>query len=101
MIVPEDSTAQEGNTLILTCVGHGVPTPVMTWLKNGTAITNGTRVSVYVQELAQVPGVLFVQTTLEICGLNISEDAGTYGCQAENVNGIEIEYFQISVETAG
>ena len=100
VIVPEDSTAQEGNTLIFTCVGYGVPTPEMTWLKNGTVITNGTRVTVYVQEL-EVAGMLFVQTTLEICGLNISEDSGLYGCQAANANGTETAYFEVSVKIAG
>ena len=100
VIVPEDSTALEGNTLIVTCVGYGVPAPEMTWLKNGTEIVNGSGVSVFLEDVV-VDDLLFVQTTLEICGLNATEDAGTYACRASNDNGTVEHYFQVNVEPTG
>lgn len=102
MIIPDDTTAVEGNTLILTCVGSGVPSPVVTWLKGGENVLtalDGSRVSVNSSDIEE-GGVTFVQTTLEICSLELT-DAGMYSCVATNDNGTETHSLQVDVEARG
>ena len=77
----------------------------MTWLKDGAVLTNDSRttndsqVTIFT-ELVREQGVVFVQSTLEICGLD-AEDSGTYYCTATNQLGMETSAFEITVEPAG
>ena len=100
VIVPEDTRALEGNTLILTCVGYGEPTPEVTWIRNGTELTNTSRVSIFVDEIEE-QGVSFTVATLEICSLDAEEDSGTYYCQASNENGTDTHSFEVEVVSQG
>ena len=105
VIVPANTTATEGNTLILVCVAYGDPCPDVTWLKDGAVLTNASQttndsqVTIFT-ELVTEQGVVFVQSTLEICGLD-AEDSGTYYCTATNQLGSETSAFEITVEPAG
>ena len=99
VILNENTMSLEGNMLILTCVGYGVPSPDMMWLKNGVELSNNSRVSIYSTEV-EVGDILFVQSTLEICSMEQS-DKGMYSCVATNVEGIETHSFQLVVEFTG
>ena len=99
VILNEDTTSLEGNMLILTCVGYGVPSPNMMWLKDGVELSNNSRVSIYSTEV-DMGGILFVQSTLEICSIEQS-DKGLYSCAATNVKGTETHSFQLVVEFTG
>ena len=100
VILTEDTVAQAGNTLLLTCVGYGVPSPVVTWLKDGVLLTNDSQTNIYVQEIEE-EGVTFVQSILEICDLDAESDTGTYYCVASNENGTDTQSLEVSVESEG
>ena len=100
MILTEDTVAQAGNTLLLTCVGYGVPNPEVTWLKDGVLLTNDSQTNIYVQEIEE-EGVTFVQSILEICDLDAESDTGTYYCEATNENGTDTQSLEVSVESEG
>ena len=100
MIAPANSTATVGNTLILVCVGYGVPAPEMAWLRDGEVLVNGSRVTVFTEPVEE-QGVNFTQTTLEICSLDQEQDAGTYYCRASNEYGTDQSAFEITVEPIG
>ena len=100
MILTENSTVSSGNTLLLTCVTYGVPLPKVKWLRNGVELTNGSRTNIYMEELEQ-DGVLFMQSLLEICGLDAENDTGTYSCEATNDNGTETQSLQVYVDSEG
>ena len=89
----------EGNMLILTCVGYGVPSPDMMWLKDGVELSNNSRVSIYSTEV-EVGGILFIQSTPEICSTE-QTDEGTYSCTATNEEGSNTLSFIMSVEQRG
>ena len=85
--------------LILTCVGYGVPSPDMMWLKGNVELSNNSRVSIYSTEV-EVGDILFVQSTLEICSVEQS-DKGTYSCTAANEEGSNTLSFRTSVKQRG
>ena len=91
--------SSEGNMLILTCVGYGVPSPDMMWLKGSVELSNNSRVSIYSTEV-EVGGISFVQSSLEICSTE-QTDEGTYSCTATNVEGSNTLSFRTSVEQRG
>ena len=100
VIAPADIiTAQEGNTVLLTCAAYGSPQPDIAWFRGGENVTNSTRVKVYPSYLEE-GGVLFSLSILEICGVAV-EDAGAYSCRASNDNGTDVHDFAIAVTPRG
>ena len=100
MILTEDTVALAGNTLLLSCVAHGVPSPEVTWSKDGAPLMNDSRTNIYVTEIEQ-DGVTFVQSFLEICSLDAANDTGTYNCTATNDNGTDTQSLEVYVDTQG
>ena len=101
VIVPANTTATEGNTLILVCVAYGDPTPDISWLKDGIVLANDSSRITVLTEVVMEQGIPFVQSTLEICGLDVAEDSGLYYCTADNEFGTATSVFEISVQPAG
>lgn len=99
MILHQNATALEGSTLFLTCVGYGVPSPNMMWLKDGVELSNNYHVSIYSNQVEE-GGVPFVQSTLEVCNLELA-DEGMYSCVATNDNGTDTRSFRVTVEPRG
>ncbi|CAI8042984.1 Hemicentin-1 [Geodia barretti] len=64
VIVPANTTATEGNTLILVCVAYGDPTPDISWLKDGTVLANDSSRITVLTEVVMEQGIPFVQSTL-------------------------------------
>ena len=85
VIAPEDSTFEEGQTVLLTCVAFGsLTTPNITWNRDGLLLESGNSVNIY-QTFLTEGGVAFTMSVLEICG--ISEDyVGVYSCMASGQN---------------
>ena len=100
MILTEDTVALAGNTLLLSCVGYGLPSPELTWSKDGAPLMNGSRTNIYVTEI-EVDGVPFVQSLLEICNLDAVNDTGTYNCTATNDNGTDTQSLEVYVDSQG
>lgn len=99
MVYPEDTVLLAGDSVIMTCVGTGVPTPTLTWQKNGEDIT-GDGSKYFVNEtLVVVESTVFVRSTLRVC--NASEmDVGEYSCTADSaVQGPNSEKFNVTVQS--
>ena len=73
------------------CEVHGQPPPVVTWRKDGIALTKST--SVFITETTNY-SVISSNMTLTNATL---EDIGTYECNAENDLGESSENFSIFV----
>ncbi|KAF7701955.1 hypothetical protein HF521_001238 [Silurus meridionalis] len=70
---PESQTRPRAGTVRFSCLSEGMPTPRITWLKNGEAIHSNGRIKMYNSKL--------VITQI------IPEDDAVYQCQAENSQG--------------
>lgn len=81
MIAPPDIEVSEGNTVLLTCVARGAPSPEVFWTFNGVIVSNYTNeTSVYSEDL-YISGERFVSSVLEICSVD-ETDMGEYTCVA-------------------
>ena len=87
--------SNEGVTL--TCVVFSSPVPDVTWFRNGNQTVDNETANAFVTEsLIQQSDITFVESILEICPVEVG-DAGEYGCQATNVNGMQSVVFQVVV----
>jgi len=86
-----------GNSLILTCVGYGVPLPFLYWSRGGRELTNNSRV-IITEDMALEgdSGVAVVKLSMEICRSGTT-DAGFYSCTAVNDVGNSTFMFMLSV----
>ena len=81
---------------MLTCVGYGVPPPLVTWRKDGGTLPT-SRINTRVEQLTEA-GRIFRKGTLEICSTTLG-DAGMYRC---TVGGSSSATVNLTVEaTAG
>ena len=87
--------ADNGNTITFVCVAYGIPDPSISWNRGDTTLSNGSRVTIYVEPLTD-NGVTFVQSILELCSAEV-EDAGQYSCFAENSLGNDTAAFVLTV----
>ena len=84
VIISENSSIAEGETGLLACVGSGVPTVNITWMRNGQVILNLISPQISISdEHAFLVGTVFTQSFLQICGVSM-EDAGDYTCVVSN-----------------
>ena len=96
MIRPNQTiNADNGNTITFVCVAYGIPDPSISWNRGNTTLSNGSRVTIYVEPLTD-NGVTFVQSILELCSAEV-EDAGQYSCFAENSLGNDTATFVLTV----
>ena len=87
------TTVPEGSTTLLVCVATGYPYPQMSWLKNGTQLTNATDdVTIYVTGIED-SGVSVMQSVLEVCGVRGEE---VYTCMATNSKGEDSMTFDLN-----
>lgn len=94
-----DAVVIAGSTAMLTCVGYGVPSPSVTWRKDGSTLPT-SRATTRVEQLTEA-GRKFTKGSLEICSTTL-EDAGTYRCTVSNHNGSSSAIISLTVEaTAG
>ena len=85
VIKPNDTTLDEGSTMLAVCVGTGFPQPSISWTFNDDLLQNGSsssRVLIY-EELTEENGVTFVRSILEVCSVNVF-DSGLYQCTVAN-----------------
>uniref|UniRef100_A0A674CJW2 Neural cell adhesion molecule L1 n=1 Tax=Salmo trutta TaxID=8032 RepID=A0A674CJW2_SALTR len=80
-------TVLQGEELLLECIAAGVPTPVITWTKDGDELdTTNIKVKNY-NKLLQIPKVSF-------------EDAGEYTCTATNKIGYLEHTITVQIKAA-
>ena len=84
-----------GNTVFFSCAGYGIPTPYITWSRNGTQLYNNTRVRIYTRVVNE-GGVQLIHSLLELCSV-IPADEGDYACEMENVVGTNSSTFYLEV----
>lgn len=73
---PQSSTNNVGSTVQFRCVNTGVPTPTVTWYKNGKPISADSRHQF--SSNGEILTISNLQTT----------DSGTIECQASNAVGV-------------
>ena len=95
VIAPTPAEVVGGNTVALACVGYGSPNPNITWSRDGSILSNDTRITIY-GELVTDGDVTFVQSILKICNANVS-DGGPYICLATNLHGNDNATFDLTV----
>ena len=82
MVISESATIAAGSMGMFECVAYGYPAPSLTWDRDGTPLSNGSRSTIY-EELVVANGKTFVQSILVICSLE-QDDAAKYNCSASN-----------------
>ena len=99
MISPVNSSVEAGSTVILTCVGYGVPTVSVTWNVDDIQLENNSQIIIY-EEMVTGNGIILVQSILVICSVG-ETNSGQYSCVASNVLGNTSVNFDLSVTPTG
>lgn len=86
-----------GGYVSLTCVASGLPSPDVSWLRDGgQRLTNDTPNAFLAESVLMLANLTFVQSVLELCPVRVS-DAGEYSCVAKNEYGNHSILFEIMV----
>ena len=84
VIISEDTTACQGETVLLVCVATGEPTVEFTWVRRGTEVANSSRV-IYIEEDRIESNISFRVSYLQLCKVRAS-DGGGYTCVVSGQN---------------
>ena len=83
VVYPEDTVVLAGDSVLLTCVGYGVPQPSISWERDGETITEDGSKFHRVESALVVEGSVFVRSSLLLCNTS-QTDSGNYSCSASN-----------------
>ena len=101
VIHPEGDTHTDiGTSVVLTCVGYGVPLPVLSWKHNEAVVQDGSQFSI--NEYAVTEGqstATFLVSSLKVCNSEL-EDAGNFSCTSSNALGNDV-YTSVLTVIAG
>ena len=92
MLHPDDVVVLAGDTILLSCIAYGTPTPSITWMKDGALLSNSTNITMHGGH-AYGENVTFTRSVLQLC--TTLEGGGAYSCTADNTTS---ETFSISVQ---
>ena len=95
----EVSVFDNDSSVIFECTTIGFPIPTLTWYHNGRPLTNDSR-TVIQDQMVVDGGVVFLTSTLEICGAH-AVDNGAYSCIAENRVGADRFDFEVDINMEG
>ena len=95
MIISNHTSLSEGETALLACVGYGLPSVEITWMRGGQTISNSSLVSISEEDVVQGER-LFKQSFLQICSVEMA-DAGAYTCVVSNGESSVNSSTQLSV----
>ena len=97
VVYPDDVEVLAGDSLLLTCVGYGIPLPLLSWQKNGETLTNNSKIFISESTVSRANTTL-VRSSLLLCNASI-EDSGGYSCTANNyIMDSKSENFSVSVQ---
>ena len=97
VVYPDDVEVLAGDSLLLTCIGYGIPLPSLSWLKNGQTITNSSKIFIS-DSIISRGSTSLVRSSLLLCNASI-EDSGDYSCTASNyITDSKSENFSVSVQ---
>lgn len=85
VLAPDNTRVGSGSTLMFTCLGYGMPSPSITWMKNGVLLSSNSdpdRITTYEANITE-GGVTLMRSFLKICNVGPS-DEGQYSCVASN-----------------
>ena len=102
VIHPEEDTRTDiGTSVVLTCVGYGVPLPALTWKHNGAVVHNSSQfpINEYIVTESQSTATFRV-SFLTVCNSEL-EDAGNFSCTSHNALGNEVYTSVLTVNLGG
>ncbi len=82
VIISNYTSLSEGETALLACVGYGLPSVEISWMRDGQTVMNSSLVSIAEEDVTQGER-LFKQSFLQICSVEMA-DAGEYTCIVSN-----------------
>ena len=103
VVTSDDTTVTSGSSVLLTCVGYGLPQPDFEWKRRtGNIVTEieNTETSNITTTTIVVDEVEFVQSTLLLCANQLNTTA-EYTCIAFNSGGSANDSFIVSIEFEG
>lgn len=69
----------QGETVIFTCLGYGIPDVEITWRLNNEIVVNSSLVTVYEENYPQDDRGVVRESNLQVCSARIT-DTGDYTC---------------------
>ena len=87
-----NSFRSENKNIVLTCLVSGIPTPDITWLKDGTVLSTNDGIVISLKS-SNESQLLILEATLE--------DAGGYTCNASSIIGTAAMTHFVEVEGSG
>lgn len=82
LAISNETTLDEGETALLSCLGHGDLDVGISWWFNGARVGNTSLTTVYGEDLVK-GGRVFMQSFLELCSVTTSAMGG-YTCVISN-----------------
>lgn len=96
--VPDRKLAvHAGSTQTLSCTGRAVPTPTLTWLRNGVEVRNGSLANVFIVE--RVMATSFTTESVLVVEIAAPSHQGNFTCTATNDYGEDLATSFLSVLT--
>ena len=78
-----NSTVYTMESMLATCSGTGFPQTSITWIRNGQALVNNSRITIYENTTEDDSGLTFILSMLEVCSIKVP-DEGVYECIVTN-----------------
>ena len=98
MVLSNDTILNEGEFVLLTCVGYGLPyVAEINWTLNGKEVRNSSLVSIYKLGL---PYGGFEQSFLQLCAVG-RPDSGVYTCTVSNGSITASATTRLDVDSGG
>ena len=87
-----------GDSVLLTCIAYGKPSPSISWQRNGENLTDSSLKFRVTETNVLVEDIVFVKSVLLLC--NVSElNSGDYSCTADNaIQGSSSDNFSVTVQ---
>ena len=95
VIISNHTSLSVGETALLACVGYGLPSVEISWMRGGQTISNSSLISISEEDVVQGER-LFKQSFLQICSVEMA-DAGAYTCVVSNGESLVNSSTQLSV----